>query len=225
MKIRSILFVCIAIWIASCGTATKPASTADAYPNVLEAEPWGNAANSYIRAEGSNDKAEKAKHALEGISHAEECIMKNPENAACYYYRAMNTGIYYSAHVTGYQNGLKTMAKDCEKVISLDDKFDHGGAYRTLGKIYTSVPEIALTKNGIRQDLDKAIHYLKKAVEIDGTYPENHIYLAQAFLETGKKEEALASFSNAAALVPQWKNHRDYTQWIKMNKELSKKIK
>lgn len=177
-----------------------------------------------IKAEASPDKREKARLAQQGMAYAEECIMRAPEDAACYYYRAMNTGIYYSAHVVGYQDGLKAMLKDCEKVISLDDRFDHGGAYRTMGKIYTEVPETLVGRNGIRRDLEKAIGYLKKAEQIDPNYPENQIYLAEAYLAAGRNSEALACLNNAVAVTPHWKNHPDYTMWQKKNKELTNKI-
>lgn len=151
--------------------------------------------------------------------------MKTPEEAACYYYHAINTGIYYSAHVAGYQNGLKTMIRDCKKVISFNEKLDHGGAYRTLGKIYTDVPETMLSKNGVVRDVELAIEYLQKAVALDGSYPENHIYLAGALLEAGRKKEAASALSSGTLLIPQWKTHPDYAMWKKMNKELGEKIK
>jgi tetratricopeptide (TPR) repeat protein len=159
------------------------------------------------------------------VAASEECVMKQPENAACYYYRAMNTGVYYAAHVAGYQDGIKSMINDCKKVISLDEKFDHAGAYRTLGKIYTDMPEITLTRNGIRRDLDLAIKYLEKAVQIDPSYPENFIYLANALFEAGKRDEAFRSLSTADSLVPMWKNHPDYSYWRKLNKDLSNKLR
>jgi tetratricopeptide (TPR) repeat protein len=199
-------------------------NTVNHHPNVLNKRLWELARDTSIKAEAASDKQEKANLALQGISYAEECIMKEPETAECYYYRAINTGIYYSAHVVGYQDGLKGMIKDCEKVIALNDKVDHGGAYRTLGKIYTDVPESTVSKNGVIRDLPRAIEYLKKAVSIGPNYPENHIYLAEALLEADRTSDARASLSTAMTLTPQWKNHNDYSMWQKLNREMAKKL-
>lgn len=217
------VFVLFAITAISCRATTTVEN--NYHPAALDQLAWESAREASFKAENTNDKQEKARLAKEGIAYAEECIMKNPEDAACYYYRAINTGIYYSAHVVGYQDGIKSMIKDCEEVIRLDDKLDHGGAYRTLGKIYTDMPETTVSKNGMRRDLDKAVANLKKAVQIDGNYPENNIYLATALLEAGKKSEAMTYLTNALTLTPQWRNHRDYSMWQKLNKALSGKLK
>jgi len=211
--------------VVSCATNSKQPSTANNRPQTLNESLWQDSRDASFSAENTGDKQLKAKFAQEGIAYADECVMKNPEEAECYYYRGINTGIYYSAHVIGYQTGIKGMIKDCEKVISLNEKLDHGGAYRMMGKIYTDMPETIVSKNGIRRDLDKAISYLQMAVQIDHNYPENHIYLSEAYLEAGKNKEAASELLVARNLTPQWKNHRDYSMWKKMNKELSGKIK
>ncbi|MBI2341271.1 MAG: tetratricopeptide repeat protein [Deltaproteobacteria bacterium] len=223
--LKTLVPIFIAAAIASCGSAAKDPITANHHPDSLTLKSWEKSLQLSISAVKTTDKQHKAKLALDGIANAEECIMKTPEEAACYYYHAINTGIYFGVHVIGYQDGLKTMISDCKKVIKLNDKFDHAGAYRILGKIYTDVPEMTMTKNGITKNLEKAISYLQKAVQIDANYPENHIYLADAYFESGKKEEAISSLANAVSLVPQWKNHHDYTMWKKMNKALSEKLK
>lgn len=215
--------VLLAVVLAACRPAVKPASTVNNHS--LKLSLWEMSRDASLKAEKATDKQEKAKAAQEGIAYAEECIMKTPEDAACYYYHAINTGIYYSAHVAGYQDGLRTMVRDCEKVISFNEKLDHGGAYRTLGKIYTDVPETTFSKHGVVRDIERAIDYLEKAVALDNSYPENHIYLASALIEAGRKQEAADALSSGALLIPQWKNHPDYAMWKKLNKELEDKIK
>ncbi len=62
-------------------------------------------------------------------------------------------------------------------------------------------------------------------MQVAPNYPENHIYLAEALLETGDRSEAKACLGSSKELVPQWKNHYDYTLWLKLNSELAGKIK
>ena len=225
MLIRKLSIFLTAAVLISCASAPKERFVNNGRPANLSGTLSEKAKNLYILAENAGDKQKKALLAKDGISFAEECIMKQPENAACYYYRAMNTGVYYSAHIKGYQDGIKSMIKDCKKVITLDEKFDHAGAYRTLGKIYTDMPEIIITKKSVAKDTELAVKYLKTAVQLDPSYPENRIYLAYALFEAGKKDEALAELANAAGLVPMWTNHHDYAYWKKLNKDLANKLK
>lgn len=223
LKTAPLLIALVALSACQSTVGGAP-NTANHRPETLNKRLWELSRDAAIKAENATDKQDKARLAQQGIAYAEECVMKNPETAECYYYRAINTGIYYSVHVVGYQDGLKAMIKDCEKVIKLNDKVDHGGAYRTIGKIYTDVPESTIIKGGITRDLPKAVEYLKKAISIDPSYPENHIYLAEALLEADKASDAETSLSTALALTPQWKNHNDYLIWQKMNKDLAKKL-
>lgn len=222
LKLSTVILLAL---VTSCQATSKAQLSSANKPANLNVSLWESSRDISVKAESASDKQEKARLAKEGIALAEQCIMTTPEEAACYYYHAVNTGIYYEAHVVGYQNGLASMIKDCEKVISLNERFDHGGAYRVLGKIYTEVPETTFVKNGVARDLEKAVDYLEKAVQIDSSYPENYIYLADAQHELGRKKDALTSLSNSINLVPQWENHNDYALWQKLNKELSDKLK
>jgi len=223
--LKNIVFVLLSVPVLGCVATVRGGEAPDSHPAALNQTHYERSRDLALRAEETNDPKEKARFAQEGIALAEECVMSSPEKAACYYYRAMNTGVYYSAHVVGYQTGIKSMIKDCKKVIALDEKFDHGGAYRMLGKLYSDMPETSLAKNDVRQDLDLATVYLKKAVQMDPAYPENHFYLAATLLAAGKKDEAFQSLANAETLVPQWKNHHDFSYWQRLNKDLSKKIR
>lgn len=212
------------LFAAACAKERKPAASSSRL-TPSSSELWAKSRDSAVAAEATGNKKEKARIAQTGIQLANDCIMKTPEDALCYYWRAVNTGLYYEAHIVGYQDGLKSMVADCEKAIRLNDKIEHGGPYRTLGKIYTDVPETTITKNGVTKDLDLAINYLRKAIQVAPNYPENHIYLAEAFLEAGNNSEAKACLGSSKELVPQWKNHYDYALWLKLNSELAGKIK
>ena len=225
MRILKFGSIALLVLGVACQATSKAELSSANRPANLNISAWESSRDAATKAEATSDKQEKARLAKEGIELAEQCIMTQPEDAACYYYRAINTSIYYEAHVVGYQNGLMSMIKDCEKTISLDERFDHGGAYRILGKIYTEVPETTFVKNGVSRDLEKAVAYLEKAVQLDSGYHENYIYLADAQYELGRKKEALTSLSNSISLVPQWENHNDYALWQRLNKELSNKLK
>jgi tetratricopeptide (TPR) repeat protein len=155
---------------------------------------------------------------------AEECVMKDPENASCYYWRAYVTGLYYQSQIIGYQEGVKAMIKDCEKSVDLDPSVEHGGAYRILGKLYTELPSFTLTKNGTARDLELAEKYLYSATHIDPQFPENRLYLTETLLAKEKIGEAKQELEAVEDLLPQWNCHRDYNSWMAILEKLEKEI-
>lgn len=220
---RVALIIALAVLFAACRPSVRPVAT-PARPNSLEPT-WFKAQQAYINAEGAKSKDEMARWAKEGIELAEKCVMESPEEAACFYYRAINTGLYYKAHVVGYQTGLKQMISDLKRAVKLDPSFENAGAYRALGEIYSMVPETTLNKNAIRRDLDLSENYLKQAVEASPEYPENYLTLADVLFEKARFREAEEALNRAMELTSQWRSHRDYVMWREEGKELSKKLK
>lgn len=176
------------------------------------------------RAAAAKSREEKETWALHGISVAEQCLMREPEEAGCYYYRAINTGLYYEAHIIGYQKGVKQMIDDCMNVIKFDPKYDHGGAYRILGQLYTKLPETTGRPEGITRDLEKAEGYLKKALYINPDYPENQLMLAETLYEKERVEEARKALLSAQEFLPRWQNDNAYLSWKTSMDKLEKKI-
>jgi len=158
-------------------------------------------------------RSKKKELALAGVDAAERCLMTAPENPGCYYWRAANTGLYHSVHIIGYQKGIKRMISDCEKVNSLDADYEHAGAYRMLGQIFTQLPQTAGRPDSVVRDLDRAEGYLRKAVQFAPDYPENHLALAEALAAQGKGREALEALAQADEMAPRWKKDASYDQW------------
>lgn len=157
-----------------------------------------------------------------GISIASECVNEEPGNPACYYYRAVNTGLYYQSKIIGYQKGIREMIADCRTIMSIDENYAYGGAHRILGQIYTELPNTSITRGGVTRDLELAEDYLNRAIEIAPDYPENYISIAKTYLEMDENDKAAASLKKARSLLPRWKKHRDYSYWKRDIMELSK---
>lgn len=128
----------------------------------------------------------------EGMKKGDACVRAYPREAGCYYYRAVNTGLYYQTKIIRYQKGLKKMSRDLNKVIELDPSYDQGGAYRILGNMYLKVPSFAMSKKSITKDLDKALDYAKKAVSIHGQNLDNRLLMAEVLMEQEKHQEAIS---------------------------------
>ena len=208
-----VITVFAALAIASCGGKKAPNQT------VAKGPSW-NAERLLIASRESAQEAMKETRrkqvkelAQQGVEYAERCLMLMPEEAGCYYWRAVNTGLYYRVHIIGYQRGVKQMIDDCHKVIGIDAHYDHAGAYRILGQIYTQLPQTGGHADSITRNLTLAEHYLRQALRLAPDYPENHLTLAETLLAQGKIAEAIEALTQAQELVPQWRNDSSYDDW------------
>lgn len=227
MRIQSITtFICALSLICACATGNKEQSRVK-YPEIST---WNteqlligsrNAANDSIKTHNRSKAAESARR---GMAMAEACLMRAPEEAGCYYWRAVNTGLYYRVHIIGYQDGVKSMISDCNKVITLDERYDHAGAFRMLGELYAKLPQTAGRADSVTRDLDLAEQNLRKAVQLAPEYPENQLALAELFVMQDKTSDAIAPLSAARNLTPQWKNDASYDEWKSLTLALEKKV-
>jgi len=217
--------VAVSALMTACATSSKTGSITSADISKMTASELVAAAKeSSERAQTAKNNESQKNWALHGISVAEQCLMRGPEEPGCYYYRAINTGLYHEIKIVGYQKGVKQMIDDSLQVIRLDPKYDHGGAYRILGQIYTKLPQSAGRPDSVTRDLDKAEDYLRQAVRIDPNYPENHLFLAETLFEKEKFVEATQELAVATEQSPRWKNDKSHNQWEVAIRDLEKKM-
>lgn len=221
---KLMLLACAAILLIGCA-GSKSKNTSYATRST-----WGiselvaaarDAAHSSIKADSRQSSKEFAE---KGIEYSETCLMKAPEEAGCYYWRAVNTGLYYKIHIIGYQKGIKRMLADCKKVIELNPSYDHAGAYRIMGEIYTKLPQTGGRPDSVTRDLDLAEKHLRKAVRLAPAYPENHLALAEVFLAQGNTSDALKALSKAKDLTPNWRTDVSYDDWRNTAFALERKL-
>lgn len=224
ISISTILIFIMAIVLAGCAGKGEEQTTV-AKNGIWNAQKLldssKNAAHSSMKA---TDRGTAKDLAKEGIGYAEHCLMLAPENAGCYYWRAVNTGLYYRIRIVGYQRGIKQMIEDCKSAISIDPKYDNAGAYRMLGQIYTKLPQTGANVDSITRDLALAEEYLRKAVQLSPDYPENYLALATTLFEERKIADAIEALSNTKELAPHWQNDISYSEWDKEMQGLEKDI-
>lgn len=182
------------------------------------------AGNASERAFHTGTRLQAKNEAEKGLAFSTRCIERYPEEAGCYYYHAVNTGLFYQARVIGYQDGIKNMISDLDRVIQLNPSYESAGAYRILGQIYTELPQTTLYPDGITRDLEKAEKYLQEAINLAPDYPENLLSYADTLLKLNKTEQAHAQILKAKEKIPLWKRNSDYMRWIDQTKELEEKI-
>lgn len=175
-----------------------------------------------IRADLSSDRSEQKELAEKVLKGADECLQEDPKAVVCYYYRGQARGLYYGNSPFGYAKRLRLMLADWQKAMDLDPAFDYGGPWRMLAEVYIALPKY-LGPKGLRQDLNKAIQLLEKAVQISD-YPTNYLDLSEAHLKAGNFEAAQKAIQKAKNSLPKWRQNPYFQSWQATMKELEAKM-
>lgn len=213
-----------ALVVSSCAGNNSKRATFSGRDGSTSAELIAISRGAATASQRESNGAAASKLAKDGIDAAEKCLLSSPEEAGCYYWRAVNKGLYIEHNVIGYQKVIKEMIADCNRVISLDKGFDHGGAYRILGALYTKLPETAGRVDSITRDLDLAEKNLRSAISVASDYPENHLALAETLMEEGKIVDATAALQKSKELSPLWKSDASYDDWKRLTAKMEKRL-
>ncbi len=119
------------------------------------------------------------------MNYGKKAIAVNPEGVEGHFWLGVGYGKY--GEVRGVLKSLFLVGPikdEMKKVIELDEKYDCGGAYRVLGRLYFKLPGIA------GGDKKKSLMYLKKSKEICPDNPLTRIYLADTLRKLKRKKEA-----------------------------------
>ena len=223
MKHLAIISIIIVVGLSASACKKEPAEVALDQMSTMEL--IESSMNSSIEAQKETSKGERKRWAESGIAYANRCVEIAPNTPECYYWRAVNTGLYHSVKVVGYQRGIKQMIDDCNAVIAMGrETYDNAGPWRIQGQIFTKLPETGGRPDSLIRDLDKALVYLRKAVDLAPTYPENHIALAEALYKEGEEDAARNELDLAKELAPQWQSDASYDEWKKEIAKLMKKV-
>jgi hypothetical protein len=137
----------------------------------------------------------------EAITVCRETIAKDSKLPAAHYYLALNLGHLARTKSLGALKLVEEMEKELKITLSLDEKFDHAGADRTLGCLYRDTPGWPVSVGS----KTKAHLHLQRAVEFAPDYPGNRLALAEAQMKWGEKKALVA---NVTALREVWPRAR-----------------
>lgn len=229
MQLRTLQFIPLLLLIVahlSCAHAPVDFPKEPVDPDNAAAQ-LSAAKEAYQLASQAQKKGDKIGLAEMGMAFAERCAILAPQEPACPFYQALNTGLYYEARVFGYPTGMVKIAGAAKRVIDLDAGFDQGGAYRILGKLYLEAPSFNIGSNEITRDLDKSRHYLENACSVAPDYPENHLFLAETLVALKEKDEAREQVSIAEEKIKTGQfTQQELSEWkiilTKLQKALNK---
>ncbi len=118
--------------------------------------------------------------AREGVRLAEQALAQGGAgDGAVHYYLAANLGLAVRDHPLEAADSLTRLEQALQKAEQLSPAVDQGGPLRLSGMLYLKAPA---WPSGIG-DGDKALDYLKQAVERYPEHPLNHLFYAQALWE------------------------------------------
>ena len=144
---------------------------------------WEFARAGFDRAEYATNDAERATLAIQCIAACRPLLGRAPESAAAHYYLGMNLGQLARTKLLGAFKIVDEMEREFKAALTLDERFDHAGPDRNLGRLYFEAPVIGSV--GSRA---KARKHLQRAAEVAPGYPENRLNLAEAFLKWREKK-------------------------------------
>lgn len=167
-------------------------------------------------AEFGDSRAARLAAAKEGMRIGDRCVHREPKNPACYYYRAVHTGLYYQLHIFGYQKGLVRMLADCEVVNRSAPKFADAGCYRMIGQIFLQLPQTAFRPGQLVRDLDRARAALDQAIRLAPKSLENQIAMCETALAMDDWVAGRRACSAAEQLLPQHRGSKGFAEWQRL---------
>jgi predicted Zn-dependent protease len=155
---------------------------------------WLFACACYDAADFATNATERALLANQGIDACRQLVARTPKSAPGHYYLAMNLGQLARTELIGALFRVREMEREFKTAVGLDPLFDYGGPERNLGLLYLQAPTI-----GSIGSKRKAREFLERAARLAPDYPENHLNLAEAFLQWNEPDHAKVELNALAA--------------------------
>jgi tetratricopeptide (TPR) repeat protein len=159
---------------------------------------WQFARACYDFADFATNDDERASVANQGIAACRQLLAREPKSAPTHYYLAMDLGQLARTELLGALRLVREMEREFKTAQILDAQFDFAGPERNLGLLYRDAPGWPASIGSER----KAKNYLEQAEKLAPDYPENHLNLAESFLEWHESATAKQELDALDALWP-----------------------
>jgi tetratricopeptide (TPR) repeat protein len=179
---------------------------ADIWRQALASDPhnfdaaWKLARDDYWLG-GHVPQAEQRASYEAGIDAARKAIAAQPNRPEGHFWMAANMGALAESY--GLRQGIryrKPVKEALETVLRIDPGFADGSADRALGRWYAKVPGLF---GGSHKEAEA---HLRASLKYDPNSTASHFFLAELFLDDGRKAEARSELQKVidAPLNPQW---------------------
>lgn len=149
----------------------------------------GKLSNTYFYVGLFAPEGERAREEAfdKGCEYGKEAITLNPAAVYGNFWYASNLG--YLGICRGVLASLASIdpfRKSMDIVLRENERFFFGGPHRALGRLYQQAPGWPISIG----NKNKAAEHLERAVELFPDFVVNRLYLAEFYVETGKKDKA-----------------------------------
>jgi len=148
-----------------------------------------------------------------GIDAGQKAAALEPNKPAGHFWIAANMGALAESY--GMRQGIKyrgPIRNELETVLRLDPAFEHGSADRALGRWYFKVPRLFGGSNA------KSEEHLKASIALDPDGTASHFFLAELYLDEGRKAEARVELQRVLSA-------RGYPEWAPEDAEFRERAK
>lgn len=168
---------------------------------------WRAARALYFLSALEGDKAARRRLSSQCMDAA-HLAMASGTSAPGYYWGALCMGARAQAKSLEAIDLLPQMVDVARRAHELDPKIEHAGPDRVLGGIFLRAPAWPTSVG----DLDEALVHLEEAVQLDPSWPENHLLYAEALAKDERYDLAKDALEQAETLM----DAPDMTRWAKL---------
>jgi len=165
-----------------------------------DAAAWQFARACFDFADFAPNDTQRAAIARQGIAACRKLLARETNSAPGRYYLAMNYGQLAQAEapsLAAYRL-IKQIEGEFKTAAELDKSFDYAGPGRCLGLLYRDAPGWPVSIGSRR----KAREWLEQAAKLAPDYPENHLNLAESFLQWHENDSARNELKTLDTLWP-----------------------
>ena len=221
-KFAAIFFLFAFVTEASAQSTTNPVFAARAEKAFRQAQiefasgtngsaAWHFARACFDFADFATNEVERAEIARQGIAACRELLDRETNSAPGHYYLAMNYGQLARAEAPSLAayHLVKQIEREFKTAAELNPSFDYAGPERCLGLLYRDAPVWPFSIGSRR----KARENLELAAKLAPDYPENHLNLAESFLQWHESDNANGELVTLHALWPEAQTNFTGAAW------------
>ncbi|MGO9513081.1 MAG: hypothetical protein ACLP2F_05500 [Steroidobacteraceae bacterium] len=202
-----------------CGLLILPVTACTTRPAlpVQSAEPSSVAALAAAiemdakQSDLASDLKVRGELATEASRHAQACLAREPQAAACLYGSAVAFGLEARAHPTRAGEFLNNMLDTLTRAESADPNYDDAAPARTRSLVLLRAPGWPLGPG----DPEAGLAAARRAVMLSPLYPPNLLALAEAFAKTGDPSGAREYYARAREAALAMPAAADRDEWLR----------
>ncbi len=164
-------------------------------------------------------KENKAAAAAEALETGRKLLALDPENPASHFWHGLAMTFYAELKGAFHSlNLLPQIKKEMNAVIAKEPGFMDGGAHMLLGRIQYLVPGLLGGSN------KEAIRHLETALSYGPKQWPIHVYLAEVYIDEGRKDDARRLLTQVMAGPAQPDMEPEYEEVLRKAKKLLNKL-